>query len=590
MKDRAKYSKFILFFFIFFLPCLKGDLFAVTKIDSLEAALKTEHEIEKKAQLYLDLGFEYKSSDLHNAEKNVYQALALLSNSDNKDLKGSAYALLGDIAYLQDSLNKAETAYREAIPLLSDAGNYHRLIAVYLTLGNRYIEKANYPEAMNNYLKGITYSEENNDSTYIPNLYNNLGVVYLDMNNRKKALEYYTKALGAFENFGDTNNVAGTTTNIGSIYIELNDYDIARGYYQRGLELFTKMKYVPGQAHALFKLGLLDKMQGRYDSALQNLFRSKKLQETTNLRIPGSKSMFLAETNINIGIVYYFLDKPTPAKEYLTKGFSVAKDAGQYDLIALSSQFLSKLNQEKGDFEKALDYYTLYKTYSDSTYNEENVRKLTQMEMQYQFDAKMKESEMERKVEVQKRKRLNIILISVMFGLILTIIIAILMLKLERNKKKKVEIEQDRLRDQLEHTNKELTTYVMYLLRKNEFILTIIEKLKKARLAAKPENKKVMAELINELKLNTDTVSWNEFEVRFQQVHTDFYNRLSRQFPDLTNNEIRMCAFFKLNMTSKEIAALTYQSLNSIKVARYRLRKKLKLAKDDNLVSFLARF
>jgi DNA-binding CsgD family transcriptional regulator len=50
-----------------------------------------------------------------------------------------------------------------------------------------------------------------------------------------------------------------------------------------------------------------------------------------------------------------------------------------------------------------------------------------------------------------------------------------------------------------------------------------------------------------------------------------------------------MCAFFKLNMTSKEIAALTYQSLNSIKVARYRLRKKLRLEKEDNLVTFLNR-
>jgi len=144
--------------------------------------------------------------------------------------------------------------------------------------------------------------------------------------------------------------------------------------------------------------------------------------------------------------------------------------------------------------------------------------------------------------------------------------------------------------EKLDHTNKELTTYVMYLLKKNEFILTIIEKLKKARLDAKPENKKVMAELISELKSNTDTISWEEFEVRFQQVHTDFYSKLSKQFPDLSPNEIRLCAFFKLNMTSKEIAALTYQSLNSIKVARYRLRKKLELDKDENLVSVLAQF
>ncbi len=69
---------------------------------------------------------------------------------------------------------------------------------------------------------------------------------------------------------------------------------------------------------------------------------------------------------------------------------------------------------------------------------------------------------------------------------------------------------------------------MMYLLKKNEFIPTIIEKLKKARLDAKPENKKVMANLIAELQSDTDTVSWEEFEVRFQQVHTGFYTRLSK--------------------------------------------------------------
>ncbi len=98
-----------------------------------------------------------------------------------------------------------------------------------------------------------------------------------------------------------------------------------------------------------------------------------------------------------------------------------------------------------------------------------------------------------------------------------------------------------------------------------------------------------MAELITELQSNTDTVSWEEFELRFQEVHTEFYTKLSEKFPDLSTNEIRMCAFFKLNMTSKEIAALTYQSLNSIKVARYRLRKKLQLKKEENLLAFLAK-
>ena len=58
---------------------------------------------------------------------------------------------------------------------------------------------------------------------------------------------------------------------------------------------------------------------------------------------------------------------------------------------------------------------------------------------------------------------------------------------------------------------------------------------------------------------------------------------------ELTATEIKTAALLKLNLTTKEIAAITYQSLNSIKVARYRLRKKLDLAREDNLVAFLTK-
>lgn len=516
------------------------------------------------------------------------QALLLVEKSDDKNIAGLLHTHLGNIAFLQDSLNKAEKEYSLAIPLLNESGEFHTLILVYMNLGNRFIEKGDYPQAMSYYLRGLSVSQEINDSTYLPKLYNNLGVVYINLNEHKKALDYYTKALPLFEQVHDTMNVAGATANIGSIYIQMGEYDIARQYYQNGLEIFKSINLIRGQAHVLFKMGLLNKMQHRFENALQNLFESKRLQELGEAGPAGSKSMFLAETNIHIGIVYFLLDDYNTAEDYLISGLSVSQENGQAGLISQASEFLSKLNKQNGNFEKALDYYTLFKAYSDSTFNEENIRKLTQLEMQYQFDVKSKEAEIERIAETQKRNRLTIIIIAISAGLFLILIIVALLLKLEKKKKKAVELERELLIDKLDHTNKELTTHVIYLLKKNEFILTIIEKLKKARIDAKPENKILMAELITELKSNTDTVSWEEFELRFQEVHTDFYTRLSQQFPDLSTNEIRMCAFFKLNMTSKEIAALTYQSLNSIKVARYRLRKKLKLDKNENLVSFLS--
>jgi len=84
--------------------------------------------------------------------------------------------------------------------------------------------------------------------------------------------------------------------------------------------------------------------------------------------------------------------------------------------------------------------------------------------------------------------------------------------------------------------------------------------------------------------------SWEEFEFRFNYVHNDFYDKLVEDFPDLTPNELKLSAFLKLNMTTKDIATITYQSNHSITVARHRLRIKLGLERDDNLISFLSKY
>ena len=78
----------------------------------------------------------------------------------------------------------------------------------------------------------------------------------------------------------------------------------------------------------------------------------------------------------------------------------------------------------------------------------------------------------------------------------------------------------------------------------------------------------------------------------FCQKNTQFqYNfthkNLNKMYPDLTPNEIKICAFLRLNMSTKDISAITHQSVKSINMARFRLRKKLDIESDENLIGFL---
>ena len=125
------------------------------------------------------------------------------------------------------------------------------------------------------------------------------------------------------------------------------------------------------------------------------------------------------------------------------------------------------------------------------------------------------------------------------------------------------------------------------MMEKNEFIASISKKLIELKPDVKKDNKELIQQIINEIRQNSSTKIWDEFEIRFKEVHEKFYDELHKTHPDLTLNEIKICAFLRLNMSTKEISAITHQSIKSINMARFRLRKKLDIDRDENLISYL---
>jgi DNA-binding CsgD family transcriptional regulator len=129
----------------------------------------------------------------------------------------------------------------------------------------------------------------------------------------------------------------------------------------------------------------------------------------------------------------------------------------------------------------------------------------------------------------------------------------------------------------------------MYTAKKVGMITNIAKELQKSKPDFKSENRDIIDNVIRQLENASSEESWKEFEVRFQDVHIEFYDNLNKALPDLTPNEKKLCAFLKLNMTTKDISAITHQSVKSITMARYRLRQKLNLERDENLIAFLSK-
>lgn len=162
-------------------------------------------------------------------------------------------------------------------------------------------------------------------------------------------------------------------------------------------------------------------------------------------------------------------------------------------------------------------------------------------------------------------------------------------LQLEKSEKEFIKLQKDKLESEIEHKNAELASITMNLVQKKEFILKLKAELQQLQKITKvaddqPELKKLLKTLGEEEKLNKE---WDQFAQHFDSVYGDFLSRLRSRFPGLKPHELQLCAYLRMNLTSKEIAPLMSISIRGVEIGRYRLRKKLNLSTEDNLAQFL---
>ena len=167
--------------------------------------------------------------------------------------------------------------------------------------------------------------------------------------------------------------------------------------------------------------------------------------------------------------------------------------------------------------------------------------------------------------------------------------------KIVDENKKKLELKQleseraimklnnEKLRQDIESKNRELASYTMNIIKKNELLNTIKKELEKSEKQQK--GLKDVERVIDKNLNNKD--DWKHFEEALNNLDKDFLKKLKAQHPELTPNDLRFCSFLRLNLSSKEIAPLLNISVRSVEIKRYRLRKKLNLDHSDNLVNYI---
>ncbi|MBP6825128.1 MAG: hypothetical protein KA165_01105 [Saprospiraceae bacterium] len=163
--------------------------------------------------------------------------------------------------------------------------------------------------------------------------------------------------------------------------------------------------------------------------------------------------------------------------------------------------------------------------------------------------------------------------------------------EVEQSKAAVSEIQNEKLEAEIRYKNQELASATMHLVQKGEILLTIQEALNQIlEKSGNPAVKREIQQLLNLLnfdaKLDED---WEQFAFHFDQVHVDFLKRLREQYPELSTNDHKLCAYLRMNLSTKEIAPLMNISVRGVEGSRYRLRKKLNLPNEVNLTDIILR-
>ncbi|WP_050977532.1 triple tyrosine motif-containing protein [Nitritalea halalkaliphila] len=164
--------------------------------------------------------------------------------------------------------------------------------------------------------------------------------------------------------------------------------------------------------------------------------------------------------------------------------------------------------------------------------------------------------------------------------------------QLERSQQELEQLRTEKLEAEIQSKNKKLASATMQLLNKNEFIdhakNHLNQIIKKSRnQEVKQELQKVITSIDKNIAQDND---WEQFELYFDQVHGDFMQRFKGAYPTLSPQEIKLTAYLRMNLSSKEMAYLMNISTRGVEIARYRLRKKLNLERSENLQEFILKF
>ncbi|MCF8365552.1 MAG: tetratricopeptide repeat protein [Bacteroidales bacterium] len=520
---------------------------------------------------------------------------------------------------------------REAVPYILQAIEYvnnarmnmpdsiyliKRLVAMYGNAGNIYQALGEMDLALESLLTSLRLSDTlmaaepvniSNIATRI-NILNNMAVLYQGLKKPEMADRLLLEALQLGRDVGVPQALLPTLNNLGLIRIDQEKYEEAIAFYTEALELGRQVADSMGISGNYNNLGLIYEKLGNKNKALSFYLRSLDISRRLGF------SIGIANTSANAGRLYSELNMPDSAVYYVKQGIDEAFRSGNDTYLMKNYETLSGIYEKTGAFTKALEMHKKFMNVKDSIFDIEKNRQIEEMTTRFETEKKEKENQLLRKnIEIQQRTSLLLII-----SLLAFISIALLIYYFYRLKNKALKqqsqineqehelhrLEKARIEDQLfaeqeinklqteklEQQNRELSTRILHAINKNEAmnnILSEIGQLQQSGNNAIEGCYGKVSRIVNE-NISFDK-EWNQFKRHFEEVNPGFFYNLHEKYPTLTQSELKLCAYYRINLDTKEIARILNVTNAAIQKGRHRLRKKMNIPSEIDFYDFMSK-
>jgi len=417
-----------------------------------------------------------------------------------------------------------------------------------------------------------------------------ISTIYIRQGKKTHAMRMSREVITILEHESDTNGtLALAYSALGSFYETTGKADSAAIFYTLASDEFERSGISSYLPTAYLRRGQLAQKRGDRNGSFANFTKAYTISvETGNKQAQVSSLVALGNWQEAFG-------SDAEAENRFLAARKIAETLSDKLFEIRTLEELIALKGRQGDHASESSLQKRLLSLKDTVYSLEKVQIVKNLEVKFEVDEKDRELALASK-EREISRLTNTLLFSGIILLLVLFAAAFYTMRRIRRKdqlllKTKEELvqaleDQKKLREEqfqsdLEHKESQLSAITLQMLQKND----LLNDFRSAVESRETVSGRELSNLVN--KYFTHDSYWNDFDNYFESINGHFYARVKQRYPDISANDLKICALIRLNMNVKEMASVLNISPDSVKTARYRLRKKLQLVTEDNLNSFI---